>query len=124
VKTSKIANNAVTGAKAGELPGPRHVRRSAAEGNQWKHFVDWCESHEHRAFPASVETVLRFLLDGPLRGRELYRAWAAIGGHHHAYYWHADANPQLLLKLGGAEVTGDGIVRVPKEILEEFGLSR
>jgi hypothetical protein len=91
--------------------------------NQWKQFVDWCESHGYRAFPASVETVLRFLLHGPLRGRELYRGWVAIARHHAAYYWNSNANPQLLLKLGGAEVTGDGVVRVPRKILEEFGLS-
>lgn len=82
----------------------------------WALFADWCETRGLRAFPASVETVLRFLREAPVQGRRLYETWQAINARHEAHYWHTNANPVLLLEFGhGVLVETDGSVEIPEQ---------
>lgn len=88
----------------------------------WAQFERWCESHGLRAFPASIQTVIRFLMERPVQGAQLYDVWSAIEGHHEAYYWHADANPAFKLRVyAGVEVKPDGTVVLPEEVVKDFG---
>src|SRR5438093_8608532 len=93
---------------------PRKWRRPVNEtasfernvGAGWKRFEEWCTRHGETAFPASMETVLRFLLhpDG-ISGDDLFQSWQEIRRHHEAYYWHTNANPVERLFLEGVRVS-------------------
>lgn len=90
------------------------LRRSA---EHWPTFERWCQERGLRAFPASEETLLRFLLSPPVSGRELYETWWAVSFRYDAYYWVSDADPLYLLQYGsGVYVTQDGLVTIPDDI--------
>jgi hypothetical protein len=72
-----------------------------------------------RSFPAEPRTVLWFLLDAPVSGRRLYVVWKAIDRRHENAYWHTDANPVRLLKLGGVVVDEKGEVTIPERLLDD-----
>ncbi len=89
----------------------------------WPTFEAWCNERMLKPFPATEDTVLRFLLDPPVEGQRLYATWAAINSRHEAFYWMEDANPTYLLRYGhGVDVKQDGTVIVPDEARQEFGL--
>ena len=66
----------------------------------WPIFEAWCGERSLKAFPASAGVVLRFLMDPPVSGPELYETWEAISYRHEAYYWMEDADPVYLLRHG------------------------
>ena len=101
---------------------PDQQRNLAMSAEHWPIFERWCEALSLKAFPASVETVLRFLLDPPVYGEELYETWIAISYYHEAYYWMEDADPVYLLTRRGVDVKQDGTVIVPDEARQAFGL--
>jgi hypothetical protein len=96
---------------------PQEWRRPASEtrsfernvGAGWKRFEAWCARHSEKGFPASVETLLGFLLhpDG-ISGDGLFESWQEIRRHHEAYYWHTDANAVELLFLDGVRMSESG----------------
>ncbi len=89
----------------------------------WPTFEAWCNERTLKPFPATEDTVLRFLLDPPVEGQRLYATWEAIDLRHEAFYWMEDANPTYLLRYGhGVDVKQDGTVIVPDEARQEFGL--
>ena len=89
----------------------------------WPTFEAWCNERALKPFPATEDTVLRFLLDPPVKGQGLYATWEAIDLRHEAFYWMEDANPTYLLRYGhGVDVKQDGTVIVPDEVRREFGL--
>ena len=89
----------------------------------WPIFEEWCEARSLKSFPAKEDTVLRFLLDPPVKGRSLYATWEAIDFRHEAFYWMEDANPIYLLRHGhGVDVKQDGTVIVPDEARQALGL--
>ena len=90
--------------------------------DHWPIFSKWCEVKSLKALPASEETVLMFLLDPPVEGEELYKAWWAIFFRHEAYYWMEDVDPCYLLRRKGVDVEQDGTVVVPEEARQAFGL--
>ncbi len=67
-----------------------HLEQSAED---WAIFERWCEAKSFRAFPASPETVLKFLTDPSVHGQRLADVYWAIDRRHDAYYWNEDANP-------------------------------
>jgi hypothetical protein len=84
------------------------------ETGHWPIFERWCQKQGRQAFPASVETVLRFLTNPPVSGPELYRTWRSIDAYHEAHYWHTDANPVFFLKVGaGVRIEPNGYVEFP-----------
>jgi len=92
---------------------PVHEALLRASEPYWPVFERWCEERNLRAFPASVETVRRFLVEPPVTGRELYATWKAIDARHEAYYWNSNANPVTILRFGhGWDVTEEGSVEV------------
>ena len=92
-------------------------------GKHWPRFEQWCESHSVQSFPASADTVLRFLLDPPVKGRDLYDIWLSINNRHEAFYWNEDVDPTYLLRRRfGVNVEPDGAVNVPRDTLREFAL--
>ena len=90
--------------------------------DHWPIFSKWCEVKSLKALPASAETVLMFLLDPPVEGEDLYKAWWAISFRHEAYYWMEDVDPCYLLRRKGVDVEQDGTVVVPDEARQAFGL--
>ena len=83
----------------------------------WPIFEKWCDERSLKAFPASEETLLRFLLDPSVNGPELYDTWKAVSIRYDAYYWNEDMDPQYLLKHGhGVDVTREGVVTIPEGI--------
>ena len=102
---------------------PDQQQNLARSAEHWPIFERWCEARSLKPFPASAETTLRFLLDPPVEGPELYETWWAISIRHEAYYWMEDADPYYLLKHGhGVDVEQDGTVVVPDEALHALGL--
>ena len=54
----------------------------------------------------------------PVSGSDLHLAWWAVSCRHDAYYWMEDVDPFYLLKHGyGIDVTPDGVVNIPDEIV-------
>ncbi len=114
---------------------PREWRNDLAEdtgsrwllersNEHWPIFEKWCDAHSRTAFPATSETVLGFVLDPPVRGRELYDAWSSIRNRHEAIYWHEDACPYCGLTRGyRVYVRSDGSVEIPDGVLDQFDLS-
>ena len=101
-----------------------HKRQFRRSVEHWPIFERWCQEHGLRAFPASEETLLRFLLFPPVTGRELYETWWAVSFRHDAYYWVSDADPLYLLQYGnGVYVSQDGLVTVPDDIQLWEGMS-
>ncbi len=99
-----------------------HRRLLARSAVNWPIFERWCQERGLRAFPASVETALRFVRDAPVRGSALYETWLAINNRHEAYYWNEDADPTYLLERGyGVLVAPDGSVKIPGRVLRQFG---
>ena len=98
----------------------------------WPIFQEWCEERSLKAFPASEETLLRFLLDPPISGPELCDTWEAVSIRHDAIYWNEDVDPYYLLSSRGVDVTQEGVVIIPEgitlydemydELIRELGL--
>jgi len=89
----------------------------------WPFFQRWCAKQGLQAFPASPRTVLLFLSDPPVTGPSLFRAWQAIDLRHSAFYWHTDANPVMLLTIGGVSVEPDGTIDIPRFVAEKLNVS-
>lgn len=101
-----------------------HERRLRRSDKHWPIFERWCQEHGLRAFPASEETLLRFLLFPPVTGRELYETWWAVSFRHDAYYWVEDVDPFYLLQCGnGVVVSQGGHVTIPDDIQLWGGMS-
>ena len=101
-----------------------HERMLRRSDKHWPTFERWCQQQGLRAFPASEETLLRFLLFPPVVGRQLYDIWWAVSCRHDAYYWMEDADPVYLIKHGhGVSVSHDGRVTIPDEIQLCGGMS-
>lgn len=82
---------------------------TSESAEHWSLFEQWCQEQGRRAFPATRETVLDFLRESPVQGRQLYDTWIAVDLRHFADYWHTDANPVLMLR-DYVTVTEEGIV--------------
>lgn len=103
---------------------PYYRDRLARSEEHWGIFESWCDSRSLKAFPATPEIVLGFLLDPPVRGQALHDAWTSIDDRHEAYYWHNDACPWCDLRRSyGVDVGSDGAVQIPPGVLERFDLS-
>ena len=103
-----------------EDPFSRRLLRKSRK--HWPIFEVWCDTRSFKAIPASMETVIRFLTNPPVEGRELYDTWRAISKRHRAYYRKAVVDPCFMLRLEGVEVCPDWSVIVPDEVKREFGL--
>lgn len=108
-----------------DLVGVPYYRDILARSEEhWGVFEGWCESRSLKAFPATPEIVLGFLLDPPVRGQALRDAWWSIQDRHEAHYWHDDACPWCELRRNyGVDVGSDGAVQIPDGVLECFDLS-
>jgi hypothetical protein len=81
--------------------------------SDWAIFERWANARGIRAFPASITSALLFLVDAPVSGPALHRAWEAIDVKHDQRYWHTDANPVMQLQIGwGLRVKEDGSVQL------------
>ena len=97
---------------------PYHRRMLDRSAEYWPIFELWCEDHSLKAFPAAEESLLRFLLNPPVDGPELYETWRAVSFRHDAFYWVEDVDPRYLLKHGhGVDVTREGVVTIPDGIV-------
>ena len=91
----------------------------------WPEFEEWCEVRSRTALPAAPETVLGFLIERPVRRKELfYGVVLAITRRHQAHYWGTDADPVYqLTSRYGVEVRYNGSVKIPRSTLRRFDLS-
>lgn len=79
----------------------------------WAVFEEWTARRGLQALPATITTVLLFLVDPPVRGSALRECWVAIDTRHSERYWHVDANPVFELeRKWGVGVDDLGVVRV------------
>ena len=113
--------------KAGRRAEPLVTRDDFARdlGRAWSVFSEWCTANHFRPFPASVRTVLRFLLaheGDPL----LCGYWRAIDVRHDSEYWDSNLNPTMFLRTAGIGCDSTGRFKAPaaavRAILEDESL--
>ena len=108
--------------KTDPLEDPFSYRLLVKSKKRWPIFEEWCADRSIKSLPASMETVIGFLANPPVEGRELYDTWRAISRRHRAHYRKEVVDPCFMLRLEGVEVYPDGTVIIPDEIRREFGL--
>lgn len=108
--------------KMDHLEAPFSYRLLRKSRKRWHIFEEWCEARSIKSLPASMETVIGFLANPPVDGRELYDTWRAISRRHRAHYRKEVVDPCFMLGFEGVEVYPDGSVIIPDEVKREFGL--